>query len=410
MFTSQDARDSRPDRELRMMNDVLMTYPYTVIHLPAQNMLSTAKGMVNIAENYRDYPILAIFYVKYLMKKLPYGVIPVNLEWPEPYVVLNTILKRLKEHKFFANKDKEDFAERLHKLIAPDVSIPESRKDEILGQQKKERVVTKTINENFLDPVNARPRLQRFFEKLHNGTLVENLEVGLCKVEILVSSKAMLGQSFKLQIMAANVRELWVGEMVCNMITNETDYGFDEGGGDDDEGSSVEVQNSQSASPGQDQEAQRAPEAPETSSQLFDKIVSALQDDPDSAKAQLGQCRKLASYLLSHKREQEDFFMQTKDTRARLYLDLKGCLGSSWKFSIYRGVRCKQNGQLKVSLKPSNSGHLSGFWVNIKMTSQGNTLDDIRLQVRCDILGKDTNRRGGSEKDPEDQSETESSG
>ena len=44
------------------------------------------------------------------------------------------------------------------------------------------------------------------------------------------------------------------------------------------------------------------------------------------------------------------------------------------------------------------------------MTSQGNTLDDIRLQVRCDILGKDANRRGGSEKDPEDQSETDSSG
>lgn len=297
-------------------------------------------------------------------------------------MVLNTIFKRLKEHKFFANKDKEYFAEKLHKLIAPGVSIPGSKKDEILGQQKKGSVVTKTFSERLIDPVNAKSRLERFFEKLLNGTLVETPEAGLCKVELLISSKAVLGQSLKFQIMAANVREIWVGEMVCNMIAKETGNGFDEGGGDDDEGSSVEVQNSQSASPAQDQEAQRTPE---TSSQLFDKIVSALQDDPGSVKAQLGQCRKLANYLLSHKREQEDFLTQTKDIRARLYLDLKGCLGSSLKFNIYRGLRCKQSGQLKVSLKPSNSGHLSGYLVNIELTLRDSTLGDILLEFKCDV-------------------------
>lgn len=28
------------------------------------------------------------------------------LDWPAPYVVLNTILKRLREHKVFKNKDR----------------------------------------------------------------------------------------------------------------------------------------------------------------------------------------------------------------------------------------------------------------------------------------------------------------
>lgn len=65
---------------------------------------------------------------------------------------------------------------------------------------------------------------------------------------------------------------------------------------------------------------------------LFRKIVSALRDDPEASKAQLGQCRKLAICLLSHKREQEVLIIQTKDTRARLYLDPKRCFENSWEF------------------------------------------------------------------------------
>lgn len=45
--------------------------------------------------------------------------------------------------------------------------------------------------------------------------------------------------------------------------------------------------------------------------------------------------------------------------------------------------------------------------MNIKLTSRDNALENFQLQVRYDVRGKDTNKRGGSEKDPEDQSENE---
>lgn len=70
MFSKQDARDSMPDNPLKMMYDVLMTFPNTVLHVPAQDLILTPRGEVKIAKNYRDYPVLAIFYVKYLIKKI----------------------------------------------------------------------------------------------------------------------------------------------------------------------------------------------------------------------------------------------------------------------------------------------------------------------------------------------------
>lgn len=167
MFSGNDASASRVAKDLRMVYDVLMVFPYTIVHKRENKVLLTPRGTIKIHESYQAYPILAIFYVKYLTGKFPYEVIPTDLDWPEPYVILNTILMCLKEPSFFANKDKEYFTKRLHDVVAPELTIPESRQDEILGERRRTHPnAIKKISENFTNSPEVRSRVQKFFEKI----------------------------------------------------------------------------------------------------------------------------------------------------------------------------------------------------------------------------------------------------
>lgn len=403
MFSREEVRASRPTKEMKMIFDVLMTFPYFAVHVPSKNILITPKGTVEIPENYQNYPILAIFYVKYLMKKNPYDLLPSTVNWPEPYVVVNTITKRFQDHKLFANKNADVYVERLQNAIASGIKIPESKKNERLGQPKKTKTVTKEIEETFIDATNARKELDEYFRKLQDGTLTGDLEGGLCKVKTLISCKALFGgHTQELQFMATNVRKVWIGEIVCGMVSNKNAI--------DDNDLEEEERN---ASGEQTTTAREESEALDTTSNGLDALntqinaieteesfweaIRALHNELRTSPTQLEECRKAAVFLLGHKKILQTFTKQKDTARALFYINLKECLGTSWEFRIYRGIRCKKNGQLKVSFKIKNCPHISSYWVNIELTSKDNILDDILLDLACDVREKESDKEAGSE-------------
>lgn len=74
----------------------------------------------------------------------------------------------------------------------------------------------------------------------------------------------------------------------------------------------------------------------------------------------------------------ESILYPKDNSRTQLYLHLKRILMDRWKFNIYRGVRPKKNGQLKISLRTNyTAAHLSGFWMNVKLISKDYSIDDF---------------------------------
>lgn len=411
MFSREEARAARPSKELKMMFEVLMTLPYFTVHVPAKNLLVTPKGTVQIPENYREYPVLAIFYLKYLMKKHPYETLPFELTWPEPYVVVNTITKRLREHKMFANQNTDVYVERLQKAIGSGIVIPENKKDEILGQPKKRKNITREITETFTDQSTTKRKLRQFFKKLQSGKLGEDLDQGLCKVKVLISCKALLGEhSHDFNSMAGDARKVWVREMVRSMVSNENSINEDNDHEKDRRTTSTSgVLESITA------QAENKDFKPSALSfckfengaieteESFWNAVSELENNPITTQTQLEECARLAAFLTDHRELLQTFTRQKDNTRALFYLNLKGCLGTTWDFRIYRGIRWKKNGQLKVSFKIKNCPHISSYWVNVELTSKyeshRNIVDDVLLELTCDVQERETEWEAISERE-----------
>lgn len=417
MISREKSRRDRPSKEAKMLLEVLMTFPYTVGYMPTKNLLATSRGPVNIPKKYHEYPLLAIFYVKYLIKKNPYALVPTDLNWPEPYVIMNTIINRLRNHKLFVNSLTDAYVKKLHKAIAPGLRIPESKKDERLGQPKKTQNISKEITENFTDSLNAREKLDQFFAQMQDGSLTRNLEGGLCKVKVIISCKALFENDMQsLNGMAANARKLWVGETVCALVSNTSsiDSNLDDNVDDnnDNDGENNANGNYEEEHTTETQTAPAAPDTvPETSQaqeaemtkQDFKRTTVTLQNDLEITQQQFHQCSKIATYLKNHEQDYKNFVQQKNTARSHFYLSLKECLGSSWKLRIYRGIRWKKNGQLRASFKTLEYSHISSFWVNIELISRENALDDIILVLTCDVQEKE------SESDVERDSDTESS-
>lgn len=67
-------------------------------------------GSTKLPKEYAEHPQLALFYYSYMINKNLVTVTRSELtfEWPKPYVVLNTIVKRLENHTFIIqNKYKQ---------------------------------------------------------------------------------------------------------------------------------------------------------------------------------------------------------------------------------------------------------------------------------------------------------------
>ncbi|QLL31843.1 hypothetical protein HG536_0B07110 [Torulaspora globosa] len=88
---------------------------------------------MTVPDSFAEYPLLAIYFAKFRLRKYPFDVLRNDINWPEPYVVLNTIMKRLRSHRFLkGNADAATIPEDIRKVIALGVVIPNGLEDEVL--------------------------------------------------------------------------------------------------------------------------------------------------------------------------------------------------------------------------------------------------------------------------------------
>lgn len=76
-----------------------------------------------------------------------------------------------------------------------------------------------------------------------------------------------------------------------------------------------------------------------------------LESSLNDSRIQQNQYREPACFSLGHKKLFQSLSKQKDIARALVYLNLKECLGVSWDYKTYGGIRCKKSGKLKVSFK-----------------------------------------------------------
>ncbi|QLQ78874.1 hypothetical protein HG537_0B02220 [Torulaspora globosa] len=118
--------------------------PHRVIYLPFRHVVKGLRGSMKVPESYWRYPMLAVFFAKYRMQKYPYDYLSDDITWPEPYVVYNTIVKKMRAHKYLKNapEEKKELLRKLMSGLAKDVVVPKGCENVVLETSSQERQET----------------------------------------------------------------------------------------------------------------------------------------------------------------------------------------------------------------------------------------------------------------------------
>ncbi|QLL31849.1 hypothetical protein HG536_0C00160 [Torulaspora globosa] len=133
------------DEELRkFLTDCVCPLQHRVVYCPPLNCLVGTIGSVTLPEAYRSCPMLAIYYAKFRMRKRPFSYLHEGIQWPEPYVVWNTIAKKMQSHPYVRARS-TDVIDELKLAIAGDVVVPPGKDNELLEKTPKAEIRSKYL-------------------------------------------------------------------------------------------------------------------------------------------------------------------------------------------------------------------------------------------------------------------------
>lgn len=272
---------------------------------------------MNVPDSFARYPQLAIYFAKFRLRKYPYDVLRNDLNWPEPYVVLNTIMKRLRSHRFLhGNAKAATIPEEIRKVIAPGLEIPNDRKDEVLEMPYSARKVSAYVPPviEVLRGPDTRDDVAKFFQRLvseeHSVLYPEGATIRLV-ADYPTRTEA------DLKVLTQYLRKLWYIEKILALH-------------------------------------KKLPEAVSDQDRNFpsSKIWSTLEELQAYSiylPGQDGLMTRVANIMKMFPEQVRELEQHRKDCRTYIYSQIRAWLPQA-KYKIYRGTRALDDDSIKVSL------------------------------------------------------------
>lgn len=171
----QDGREIAPSNEevRAYLIECFFLLPHRVIYCPSHGCVVGMRGYMNVPDSYAEYPMLAIYFRKFRLRKYPIDVLRNDITWPAPCVVLNTIMRRLRSHRFLkSNRNAATIPDDIRKAISPNLEIPSGKEGEILEVPYSERKsgANQVVKEFEGD---AKEEVEDFFDELLSASHAE---------------------------------------------------------------------------------------------------------------------------------------------------------------------------------------------------------------------------------------------
>lgn len=336
------------------LSECLSLLPNRVIYCPEQQCVVGMRGSMRAPDSYAEYPMLSIYFAKHRMKKYPFDALRNGIVWPEPYVVLNTIMRRLKTHRFLKeNPESEEIPERIRNVIAPGLEIPPGSEGDLLEVTYQDRKTAEGHLTKIFEGPEAKQDLDGFFDGLlgpDHASLYHN------KTRIRVSSSIQFRSNAERLQVAQFVRKVWYVEKILSLTKKISE------------------------------ESQSVISDPEA---VWD-ILADLQNEWTYNSDQDSIIGDVAIFIKTRPSVLEEFREQLKESRLMMYAKIRNWLPKGEKFKIYRGTTIADDGSVKVSLNFTEHAQVTSAFVALKvlpLTGQ-NFVYKVEITFECRYMSK----------------------
>lgn len=326
---------------------------------------------MNVPDSYAEYPMLAIYFAKYRLRKYPFDILRNDISWPEPYVVLNTIMRRLRTHRFLkGNVDAASLLDDIRKVIAPNLEIPSGMEGELLEVPYSERKLGANRVMKVFEAEDTRLDIENFFDELLGPS---HSELYPDSSVIRVVSDYPLRSHLDVVVFSQYLRKLWYIEKILVLMSMVPDSVRDR------------------------------PELDDPS--LIWDVLSTLQCQLVYEPSQNERMALAASLLKAWPDELEEFQQHRKDCRTFIYSKIRAWLPKKNKVKIYRGTSVLEDGSVKVSLNFTEYAYIKSAYMSLRPVSRGGVPEKVLATFECRHV-----TREGSESHKEEEEEEEEAG
>lgn len=345
-----NATETPESKEVRAyLAECFFLLPHRVIYCPEHQCVVGMRGYMHVPDSYAQYPMLAIYFAKYRLRKYPFDTLRNDISWPEPYVVLNTIIRRLRAHRFLKGNDHAaSIPDDIRKVIAPDLEIPDGMEGELLEVPTCERNVGVSQVMKVFEGDGQRQELESFFNDLFGPS---HSELYPDSSDIRVVSDYPLRFSEDVTVFSVYLRKLWYIEKIlvlANMVPES-------------------VMDRQDL---------------KDSSVVWD-ILDRLEQEPMYEPSQDRSMTKAAALLKRWPDELDDFQQQRKDCRTFVYSKIRAWLPRTKKIKIYRGTSVLDDGSVKISLNFTEYVYIKSAYISLRPVSDREAPAKILTTFGC---------------------------
>ncbi|SCU98552.1 LAFA_0G18712g1_1 [Lachancea sp. 'fantastica'] len=357
-----------------------------VLYIPQKKAHVSPYGETSLPEEYSNHPQLALFYYSYMIDEHTFTAIRSNLlfEWPQPYVILNTIVRRLECHRFIVNNNYHWLPDQLKDFIGHGLECPNKNSIEGLTPFPESRR-RRTIH-ICLGPAD---KIFEFFEKLTNMDAARSKFPHLSRLNVRFSCLKGFGNSLeRVQRLARAIRKVWIYELVSSGGATGQRKGASSvklektsGAGEQFDGQ----EQAQEQEPAQDNFQHEITDAASFWEKLSELESHRLVAGADDAR----QLKKAGAYLQSDADLQKEFKRNKNMVKNIFYSYVKSLMSAEGQVKFNRGVKCLQNGIVNVNLSYGPCKWIKAVTVSLAVQSKHNEAQDVTFVLKCSMSYKD---------------------
>lgn len=329
--------------------------PHKVVYSPGRQRVISIRGSMKLPPNYRRYPMLAIFFSKFRLRKYPYDILHEDINWPEPYVVYNTIVKRMQAHKYLkddANRD--EFIQKLMAPISRGVIIPAGCENVVLEVPPREKKESSRRTFNLLNADTVDKDLEQFFSNLlspANTNFWGNQDVAIELISLYITYSDPVQYAF-----ACQIREAWYMDYIA------------------------------------EQKKQRGDVASSHLTDIIDdshfwRTLQLLETKWNMEDEEKSEANALAAYLRASPDFEDEFVKTHKMTRSDLYRRVRIWLPLSENIKVYKtAISPDIDGWVKVGVNFLDHPEITTASVGLKVFANAadpDKIDTIRVKFCC---------------------------
>lgn len=346
----------RASKELRnFIAESFRLFPHRVVYIPGRQRVKSMRGSMKLPPSYRRCPMLAIDFAKFRLRKYPYGVLHDDIKWPEPYVVYNTMVKRMQAHKYLRNDpNRDEFIQKLMIPISHGVVVPEGCENVVLERPSRERKECSRRTFNLLNADTVDKDLEQFFSNLlspPNTNFWGNQDVAIELISLYITYSDPVQYSF-----ACQIREAWYMDYIA------------------------------------EQKKQRGDVASSHQTEIIDDVhfwrtLKRLRSKWNMEDEEKSEANALAAYLRASTDFEDEFVKAHKRARSELYSMVRRWLPITEKIKIYKtGISPEIDGWVKVGVNFLDHPEITAASVSLKVfanAAEPDKIDTTRVKFSC---------------------------